>query len=477
MKRVFSALSLFYLLTISLNAKVYLGAPFNDGMVLQRESKVALWGKATPGSTVTIMGSWNYKTLSVKADDEGKWKILLPTPKSSFSSYSITLNDGTSPVVVRDVLIGEVWFASGQSNMEMPVVGWDKCPVTNSAQLVTAAAKYTGKLHFTTIPNVTSRELQDSVSAQWQNCTSESIKKFSVVAYTFATSLIDKLQCPVGIINCNWGGSNVEAWIPLDILRGYGTFDLSDSAFKKMDQHTPAVLYNAMVNPLKGYTMKGFIWYQGESNVGNGKHTYAKWFTDMITRWRADWGQGNLPFYYVEIAPYKYGDSNKPSAALLREQQFKAKTMIKNLGMVSIIDLVTDKEEGQIHPANKQPVGQRLANWALANDYKTPNINFKHPEYKSMDIKNGRAYLSFTNIPNGYNRQDGITGFEVCGADSVFHPAKAIVKEKKVMLVCPKVTTPVAVRYCFKNFQLGNLANKEGLPLIPFRTDNFDIKK
>ncbi len=457
-----------------ISAKVYPGAPFNDGMVLQRETKVNLWGKATPGSTVTIMASWNYKTFSTTTSQEGKWYISIPTPKASFTPYSITLNDGTDPVIIRDVLIGDVWFASGQSNMDMPLSGWEKCPIVNSAQAVASTANYSGKLHYAFVPHLESREPKDSVSAQWKNSTPENMKHCSAVAFYFASTIINKMNIPVGIIFCSYGGSTVEAWMPKEQLQNYPEVDLSDSAYKKINQQCPAVLYNAMLKPLIGYTIKGFIWYQGESNVGLWRDYYASHFSAMINEWRKEWKQGNLPFYYVEITPFKYGNSSKIDAAILREQQYKALKLTKNTGIVGTNDCITAKEEDQIHPSQKQPIGTRLANWALAKVYKQDNIHYQHPAFKSLKIKRNRAYLAFTNTPNGFNRLQDIHGFEICGTDSIFKPAKATVKDKQIMLTSPDVETPVAVRYCFKNFQLGNLANKEGLPLIPFRTDKFE---
>lgn len=456
------------------DAKVYLGAPFNDGMVLQRETKANVWGKANPGSTVTLTVSWNHKTFSTTASQEGKWCIAIATPKASFTPYSITLNDGTEPVIIRDVLIGDVWFASGQSNMDMPLSGWTKSPVVNSSQFIAASPKYTGKLHYAYVPHVVSNEPQDSVSAKWKNCTPEDIKHCSAVAYHFASALIDKLNIPIGIIFCSYGGSTVEAWMPKELILTYPEIKLDDFKDKEINQQTPMSLYNAMLKPLIGYTIKGFIWYQGESNVGLWRDDYAKHFSGMISDWRKEWKQGCLPFFYVEITPFKYGDSNRSDAAILREQQYKALKLAKNIGIIGTNDCVSAKEENEIHPSNKQPIGLRLANWALAKVYKFDNIHYSHPAFKSIKIKNNRAYLTFSNIPNGFNRFQDIKGFEVCGADSVFKAAKATVKDKLIMLTSPEVENPVAARYCFKNFQLGNLANKEGLPLIPFRTDNFD---
>ncbi len=472
-KKIFILLLLGVTFLQSINAKVYLGAPFSDGIVLQRETKIKLWGKANPGSTVTVVASWNYKDFSTITNETGEWNISIPTPKASFTPYSITLNDGTTPVVLRNVLIGDVWFASGQSNMDMPLSGWEGCPIEKSAAVIAETGKYSGKLHYAYIPPTFSKEPLDSISVVWRNSTPEEMKKFSAVAYYFASTLINSLQIPIGIIWSSYGGSSVEAWMPKNILTRHPYINLNDSIYKKMDQHTPVGLYNAMLKPLIGYTIKGFIWYQGESNVGYRGNEYTKLFADMITDWRKEWGQGNLPFYYVEITPFKYSNANHTEAAFLRQQQYEVQRVLKDVGMVGTNDCVTDKEENQIHPSNKQPIGLRLANWALANIYKKDNINYKHPAFKSMSIKGDRAYLSFSNVPNGYNTQYNIKGFEICGPDSIFKTARAVVKEKKVMVNSPEVAKPIAVRYCFKNFQKGNFANKEGLPVIPFRTDNF----
>ena len=463
------------LFSASLTAKVRIGAPFGDGMVLQGKSKVSLWGKAKAASVVTILPSWNYKETKVKTDADGNWKTALPTPTASYTPYSITIKDGESTVLVRNVLIGEVWIASGQSNMEMPVKGWKDCPVANSAKTISEANKYSGKLHFMNIPMLSSAEPQDTVCATWKDCTTETVGDCSAAAYHFACTLSDNLKVPIGIINCSYGGSNVEAWIPKDILSSYG-IDVSEKAFKKLNMHTPSGLYNAMLHPLIGYTIKGFIWYQGEANVSYLKDDYVRHFSDMIKCWRKEWKQGTLPFYFVEIAPYKYDLPERKRAAVIRAYQNEVAHTLAKTGMVPTNDLVTKNEESQIHPANKHDVGKRLANWALANDYKKANINYKNPEYKSMSIKNGRAYIAFKNTSNGFNRQDGITGFEICGTDKVFRPATVVVKDTKVMVYSPKVDNPIAVRYCFKDFQLGNLANKEGLPIIAFRTDNFPLR-
>ena len=465
------------LMTASLFASIRMGTPFCDGMILQNKCDVAIWGQAAPKSTVTLIASWNYnKKVKTQADETGRWKTTISTPKGSFTPYTLTVNDGESILMIRDVLIGEVWLASGQSNMEMPLTGWKDSPLTNSQKLIAGSTAYSGKLHFINVPRACTRNVQDTIAASWQNCLPSTVGNFSAVAYHFACTLINTLKMPVGIINCCWGGSCLKAWEPGPLLEKYG-MEITDSLFLHPDQCTPSGLFNGMLSPFIGYTIKGFIWYQGESEAFSRATTYAQHFSDMIKWWRKEWNIGNLPFYFVEISPYQYSHPDGLEAPLIREQQNKVAHMLDNVGMVATNDLVTAKELKQIHPANKQPVGQRLANWALDNDYKQSNVVFSHPEFKSMTFKSNRIFLQFTNTPNGFNRQDDITGFEVCGADSVFHPVKASEKSGKIMLRCDSINKPIAVRYCFKNFQLGNLARKEGLPVIPFRTDNFPLKK
>jgi len=235
-------------------------------------------------------------------------------------------------------------------------------------------------------------------------------------------------------------------------------------------------MYNAMIRPLIHYTIKGFIWYQGESNVGHHQ-VYAERLANMVNLWRKDWGLGDLPFYYVEIAPWIYGDGETgTSGALLREAQFKAQFQIPNSGMISTNDLVEDYEKTNIHPRNKIDVGKRLAFMALSQTYGHTGVAGHGPEYKSMEIKGGKIYLSFNHAENGFSRTVGINGFEIAGDDRIFHPAKVEVDlNNRILIVSNEnIPNPVAVRYCFKNFQIGNLYNTRELPVVPFRTDNFE---
>lgn len=284
------------------------------------------------------------------------------------------------------------------------------------------------------------------------------------------------LDIPIGIINSSWGGSTVEGWLPRDIVAQYPDINL-ERDIRKEEGHdwwhymSPTLMYNGMIKPLQNYTIKGFLWYQGESNVGKHK-TYAERLKTMVELWRKEWGLGELPFYYVEIAPY--GSSENYYSALLREAQFNAQKIIPNSGMISTNDLVENYEQYNIHPKDKSNVGKRLAYMALSKTYQIKGIEAVGPVYKSMEIKDGAALLSFDNAGGGFNRMTDIQGFEIAGEDKVFYPAKAELNGGQIKVSSDKVPTPAAVRYGFRDFKPGNVANIRELPLYPFRTDNWE---
>ena len=301
--------------------------------------------------------------------------------------------------------------------------------------------------------------------------TLETAPEFGATAYFFATLLTEVLNVPVGIINCSWGGSTVEGWLPKDILLNYSDIDLSlagnDEKIHPMLQ--PMIMYNGMLKPASKYTVRGFLWYQGESNVGHPD--YAKRLATMVEHWRGLWGQGKLPFYLVEIAPYEYGKGDQ--AAYLREEQYKASRLIPNSGIISTNDLVQDYEKRQIHPKEKQKIGERLCYMALNKTYGYTTIACEGPLYDHMEIDKNKIILFFKNAEDGFNRDNGIIGFEIAGKDMRFHKANATIdaNKKTVIISAPGVKAPIAVRYGFRNFQIGNLQNVQGLPMLPFRTD------
>ena len=311
---------------------------------------------------------------------------------------------------------------------------------------------------------------QRVVGSKWKVSGPKNTGWFSATSHFFQTFVNNVLDIPVVIINCSWGGSSVEGWLPEDILKGYPDIDLNKTDYDYEFQK-PMIMYNGMLKPLQKYTIKGVIWYQGESNVG--KHdTYPQRLATMVDLWRAEWNLGELPFYFVEIAPYHYGGGI--AAALLRESQFKAQSLIPNSGMISTNDLVEDYELHNIHPKNKKDIGQRLAFMALNRTYGIDAIHDRGPEYNSMEINKNEVVLTFDNVKHGFNRLDGMVGFEVAGEDQVFYPALGkVCNDNKIMVVSENVEKPVAVRYCFKNFQIGNVCNIMELPLVPFITDNW----
>ncbi len=471
MKKKFIYLTLFALFAIGANAKVKLPEILGNNMVLQQNTKVKFWGDATPNKVIAVTVSWSNGKFQTQSDKEGKWLLWLPTPPASYENRKISISDGEK-ITLSNILIGEVWFCSGQSNMEMPLNGFWNCPILDANETITNAGANKG-IRFATIAKNAQFTPQTSCQGKWQVCNPETAVWFSATAYHFATALNRALDVPVGVINCSWGGSKVESWTNREILETYKDVDLTTEGINKVrDYLRPLLMYNGMLKPLTNYTIKGFLWYQGESNVGM-HDTYAQRLAKMVELWRKDWGLGNLPFYFVEIAPYEYGEGNL--GAYLREAQYKSQSLIPNSGMISTNDLVESYEAKNIHPRNKILVGKRLCYMALANTYELKSVECHGPEYKSMEIKDGKAYLSFNYTQNGFSREKGINGFEIAGTDKVFHPATAITDlNKKIIVVSSEeVKDPAAVRYCFRNFLIGNIYNSRELPMVPFRTDNY----
>lgn len=474
MKYLSLTLISFLFATFALSAKVTLPEILSDNMVLQQNATVNLWGKAVPGKTIEVRPSWDMQTVRAQADAHGNWLAKLQTPAATFSPQTISISDGEE-ITLGNILIGEVWLASGQSNMEMPLNGFWNNPIKDANETIALSAQNTG-IRFATVPKTAAHTPQETVKGAWKVSNPENAPWFSATAYHFAVTLSRSLNVPVGIIVCAWGGSRVESWVSRAIAETYPDIDLSPKGIEAEEEwKRPVLMYNGMLKPLANYTIKGFLWYQGESNVGL-HHTYAQRLADMVTLWRSDWEQGDLPFYYADIAPWVYGDGETgTSGALLREAQFNAQSLIANSGMITTNDLVENYEKHNIHPRNKTDVGKRLAFMALNETYNQKGIAARSPEYKSMEVKDGKIILSFNHADEGFNRNTGIEGFEIAGSDSVFVPAdvKVDYNNKTVILSAPSIDNPVAARYCFKNFQPGNLKNTRELPLIPFRTDNF----
>ena len=473
-------------LTIAgVQAKVKLPHILCDNMVLQQQTDARLWGWAKAGKAVKVTTSWNGKTVQCNADKAGKWLVKVQTPAASYTPYSITFDDGDGQVVLQNVLVGEVWVCAGQSNMEMPLKGFGQCPVENFNHHVLEAQNPNG-VRSVKIPSIMRMTPQEDADCAWRECTPQNVVDFSATGYFFARLVNKTLNIPVGLIEANKGGSRVESWLTKENLEKY-TNEPTDTMgivnFKKeWDYHRALVWGNGTFNPILNYTIKGILFYQGCSNVGDPGNQYSERLKLLVEQWRQQFGQGDIPFYFVQIAPYESGNIMGTWNALLQEQQFRASQIIPNSGIVCTNDCVYPYELTQIHPTQKQKVGERLAFLALNKTYGMQSVICQSPSYKEMTVKNDTIFLHFNDEFGGLNRFEDINGFEVAGADRVFHPAKAQHYwkpgggkwDEALMVVSPEVKEPVAVRYCFRNFLLGNLGNMGGLPLFPFRTDNWE---
>jgi sialate O-acetylesterase len=467
-------LAVLFLIPFIIFAKVHLPAFFSDGMVLQQQTNASIWGWAKAAASIKISTSWNKKTYSAMADANGKWKAAISTPAAG-GPFTITVSDG-EPVTIKNILIGEVWLCSGQSNMEMPMKGFKDQPIIGSNDAVFNSTN--NQLRLYTVPRAVERVSKDtSKTSFWKDAAPENVSNFSATAYYFGRLLQQQLKVPVAVINNSYGGSPAEAFMSADAVKAFPEISIpSASGTEKLNNKNATTLYNGMIHPMIGYTIKGCIWYQGESNYDRPDQ-YEKLFTAMVQLWRKEWGQGNFPFYFAQIAPYAYsslpaGNRNeKLNSAYLRDAQRKSLTAIPNSSMVVLMD---NGEEKSIHPANKEIVGKRFAYLALGDAYGSKGFAYQSPLFDSLLISGNVATIRFKNAPNGLTSfSKPITQFEIAGADKTFYPAQAVIAKGMVQLSSPMVATPVAVRYAFKDFVNGELFSVEGYPASSFRTDDW----
>jgi len=471
MKRtVNSILVILLVMTFSsanLFAEIKLPAIFCDNMVLQQQTDALIWGEAAKNSKVRIKTSWNGKNYTAHTSNDGTWKLKVSTPKAG-GPFEITLSDGKA-LKLKNVLIGEVWVCSGQSNMVMPMKGYKNQPVLGSSDAIALSSNPNIRL-FTVKKTASLNPLNDFIGT-WKICEPENVSEFSAIAYYFGLMLQKALNVPVGLINTSWGGTRIEPWISESGIKNFDWVKLPEKKpVEKLSSQTPTVLFNAMINPIVGYGIKGAIWYQGESNHDE-PNEYQKLMPGLIENWRSVWGIGEFPFYYVQIAPYNYGQEGHNSA-YLREAQLKASTAIPNIGMACIIDI---GEKDCIHPAHKETASKRLALLALAQTYGIKGIVSQSPVLKEMKVAEGVVKLTFDNAPDGLTSfGKELSCFEVAGANKRFFPAKAIIIGTGITLISPSVSEPIAVRYAFKDYVVGDLFSTEGLPVSSFRTDDWE---
>lgn len=454
---------------IQLQAKITVSSVLSDHMVLQRNSEVKIWGKANPNQKLTVWSEWNKQKVTTTVNADGTWLVKINTTNAG-GPYQINILSGNDKVFIKDILLGEVWLCSGQSNMDMRMIGMTDSPINGSTEASLTADN--SQIRMFTVARKTASVPLDSCSGSWKVASAESFWDFSAVGYYFAKKLQAKLNVPVGIVNSSWGGSRVEAWITNEVISKREDAYKQTTNEKTAQHHRASNLYNGMIAPISNYKFKGILWYQGESNLVN-YYDYALLMSDMVKHWRTVFETPQMSFYYVQIAPYKYPGNKPTAAALLREAQEKAMSLIPNSGMVATIDI---GDENNIHPAEKDLIAQRLYMWALSETYGVKGLPYKSPTYKSMTVKDNVASLSFDNSIKGFHTAGKVVDcFEIAGADSIFHPATVAIKNGQLHVQSDKVSAPIAVRYSFKNFMATNgfVYNTAGLPLLPFRTDKW----
>jgi len=454
--------------------QVKMAAIFTDNMVLQQEAKVPIWGWSKSGKTISVKTSWNKQTKKTIADKNGKWKVYVATPKAG-GPYELLISDGKN-LTLKNILIGEVWILGGQSNMEMQLKGFKSQAIVGSNDAIFHSAN--PKLRLYVVPRSAKFEPQEnSKTSFWKEADPETVSNFSAIGYFFGKILQEQLKIPVGLINVNYGGSSAEAWMSRKDIEEFGGLTLpviADSA--KINNRTSTALYNGMLYPIIGYGIKGALFYQGESNYDRANQ-YETLFTNLAKEWRKEWNQGEFPFYYAQIAPYSYAKlspdriGEKLNSAYLRDAQRKALAKIPNAGMVSLMDI---GEEKSIHPSHKKEVGERFALMALAKTYGLKGFGYTSPEYDTIEVSENIATIKFKNAGNGFTTfGKELINFEIAGADKIFVQAQAVISGSTILVSSPLVKTPVAVRYAFKDFVIGELFSTEGFPVSSFRTDQF----
>lgn len=471
MKLIFRAISLIALAVFlcgarDIRAEVKLPKIFSPGMVVQQKQKMPVWGWGAKGEKVTV--SLGDKKAEAVTGDDGKWQVKLDPPAAG-GPFTLSVT-GTNTISIDEVLVGEVWVCSGQSNME-----WSVAASLNPAE-EQAAATFP-KIRMFTVTKNPAEAPQDDCGGQWITCSPETVRSFSAVGYFFARKLQQELGVPVGMINSSWGGTICEAWTSRPALEnGMFTTEFKPildrgATFKPGNPNQPSVLYNGMLSPIIPYGVKGAIWYQGESNIGRAEQ-YATLFPAMIADWRRSWSQEKFPFIFVQLAPFRYNGQDPANLAEAWEAQLKTLS-VPDVGMAVTTDIGDIKD---IHPKNKQEVGRRLALWALINTYGKMG-EFSGPLYESMAVEGNKIRLKFKQVGGGLVAQGAkpLSHFTIAGEDEKFVPATATIENDTVVVQSDEVARPVAVRFGWSDTAEPNFFNKAGLPASPFRTDKFRL--
>lgn len=516
--RIIYVANIILFLSLNLQAAVNLPRLFGDGMVLQRDRDIPVWGTAEAGEKVTV--SFAGQTKTTKADEGGHWKVTLdPIPANKAGQNFIV--SGKNKVSLENVVVGEVWVCSGQSNMEFLVQN-----AANSDN-EKAAANFPEIRHFK-VSKTSSAFPQSDAKANWQVCSPATVGSFTAVGYFFARELFQQLDVPIGLLHSSWGGTGIEVWMSPEsvaakpelaelnakilsqsslspegkkryedylvelkkwtaatevaLAKGNPVAEPPAVPWPAWDNPQPTQLYNGMIHPLAPFAIRGAIWYQGESN-GFEEGIYKTKLEALIGGWRSQWNQGDFPFYIVQISNFMKQSEDGKTWAKLREAQRNALSSIPNTGLAVTIDIGETKD---VHPKNKQDVGKRLALWALAGPY-GKQIDPSGPVYKSHSVEGSKIRITFDHAQDGLmlGKKEGLAPVvpdtdaklkwvEIAGEDQVFKPAYAVLEGSELVVSCPQVPAPVSVRYAFKQDPAGaNLYNKQGLPACPFRTDSW----
>ncbi|MBC7889769.1 MAG: sialate O-acetylesterase [Ferruginibacter sp.] len=482
-------------------AEVRLPAIINDNMVLQQKSTIVLWGWADAGEKITIAVSWDNKPVNITCDDKGNWTTNIKT-KAAGGPYTINFT-ASNNITIKNVLLGEVWLASGQSNMEFFVNKTTNNSYTGviNYQQEIKEADYPA-IRMIDIPNKVADEPQTDFTGKWKICSPQTVDTFSAVAYYFAREIYKATGFPIGIINSTWGGTPAESWTKKSVLENDPGFNEILERYKKqcaefpaeLEKHklaldkwkadtskrkggapagpigpnhnkSPYKLYNGMIAPIVHYTLKGVIWYQGESNVDRA-FQYRRLFPAMIADWRSDFKNPQLPFYFVQISPHR------SQHAEIRDAQLYAYRTVPHTGMA----VTTDNGDSlDIHPRNKKLVGERLSLWALKNEYGKKTIVVSGPLYKSVKMESNKIRIAFDYADGLISKGGSLKEFTIAGNDQNFVPAQAIIEGNTIVVWSDVVANPAAVRFAWRNVPSPNLFNKAGLPASPFRTDDWKL--
>ncbi|WP_026063104.1 sialate O-acetylesterase [Pedobacter arcticus] len=448
-------------------AQINLPSFFSDNMILQRNAEVSFWGWGNKGAEVTVTPSWSNEMIKVPTTGHARFDVKLKTPEAG-GPYEITVTTGIYKKVIKNILIGEVWLCSGQSNMQ-----WNS--YNRLKEMLDELPNATNpKIRLLNVSNIASLTSQDNTFDSWQESNPETVAGFSAIGYFIAKHMSEELNVPVGIINSSWGGTAAEFWTPARVIDA----DEELAANAKKQRPAPSKpyeagsLWNSMINPFVGYNISGVFWYQGESNIVSYSG-YNKLFSAMINSWRTAW-KSDFPFYYVQIAPYDY--KSKPEeqrGALLREQQVQTLSLPKT-GMAVVTDLVPDV--ANIHPTRKVEVAKRLADLALVEVYGKKKIDYKSPVYKRHKIEGDKIIIEFNDL-KGRLKVDGafITDLLIADDSKKFIPADYKIVNNQLIVFSKSIKKPVAVRFGFSDVSRPNLFNSNGLPVSPFRTDNWNL--